>query len=65
MKDILIKSSEIQNEADEILFERGLHKILQKFGEPNYVGSYELKLMLKKDLDISLINPSLTLEHTA
>ena len=38
--------------ADEILFEKGLFKLLRSFGTPHIHGSYSLDLMTWRDLDI-------------
>ena len=55
-------SRHIKREADSLLHDDGLEQVLKRYGEVKYVGSYELDLMLKKDLDISLINPQLSLD---
>jgi hypothetical protein len=44
----------IKNEADAILYQKGLHKILSKYGTPHISGSYALDLMAWRDLDIYL-----------
>jgi len=44
----------IRKEADEIIYNKGLHKILSAFGIPFYTGSYALHLMTWRDLDIYL-----------
>jgi hypothetical protein len=44
----------IKQEADELLFEKGLFGILNQFGEPHISGSYSLDLMTWRDLDIYL-----------
>jgi len=53
----------IRKQADSILFNRGLYKILEQFGQVELTGSYSLKLMYKKDLDISLVSPNLTINN--
>src|SRR5689334_17744917 len=52
--DLLTTDQLIRNEADEIIYKKGLHKILSAFGHPHYTGSYALKLMTWRDLDIYL-----------
>lgn len=44
----------IKNEADSMLFEKGLIDILSSFGTPYVHGSYLLDLMTWRDLDIYL-----------
>ncbi|MCP5062461.1 MAG: hypothetical protein GY936_08365 [Ignavibacteriae bacterium] len=53
----------IREQADTLLFKKGLYKILEKYGNVLLTGSYSLKLMYKKDLDISLISPNLTVKE--
>lgn len=62
MNDILEKSKQTKAEADFLLDKYRLVKILRQFGKVRFTGSYELDLMLKKDIDISLINDNLTVE---
>ena len=63
MHPLIEQSRKIKDAADRILHDDGLEEILCNYGEVHYVGSYEIDLMLKKDIDISLINPSLTLKE--
>jgi hypothetical protein len=44
----------IKNEADEILYQKGLFNLLSSFGTPHISGSYDLNLMTWRDLDIYL-----------
>lgn len=62
MKTLSEQSRNIKEEADSILLGTGLQQVLERYGTVKYVGSYELDLMMKKDIDISLINPELCLE---
>jgi hypothetical protein len=48
-------NSFIKNEADEILFAKGLMNLLSEFGQPQISGSYTLNLMTWRDLDIYLV----------
>jgi hypothetical protein len=54
MNDLLTVNSLIKKEADEILYEKGLFRILSSFGTPHISGSYALDLMTWRDLDIYL-----------
>jgi hypothetical protein len=47
-------NSLIKQEADEILYKKGLINILNSFGTPHIHGSYALDLMTWRDLDIYL-----------
>lgn len=44
----------IHEEADQLLYNKGLLKILKKYGTPQVTGSYDLDLMTWRDLDIYL-----------
>ncbi|MEN8192363.1 MAG: hypothetical protein ABFS12_06070 [Bacteroidota bacterium] len=50
----------IRDEADSLLYDKGLVKLLSEYGRVEFAGSYPLKMMWKKDLDISLVAPDLT-----
>lgn len=52
-------NKKILNEADEILYQFGLYDTLKKFGNPYVSGSYLLKLMTWRDLDIYLESDSI------
>lgn len=54
MDEILIESAFIKNQAHEILFTHKLESTLKNFGIVYVLGSYELDLMIWKDLDISV-----------
>ena len=62
MPSPLTRSRLIKEQADAIIQDRGLHSMLTRFGDAHYTGSYTLDLMLKKDLDISLVSPELSLK---
>lgn len=51
-KDVVVYSEEIKREADNILKNTELLKILGKFGIPHVVGSYAMNLMYHPDIDI-------------
>lgn len=44
----------LREDADRILWEKGLFRILEKYGTPHPVGSYRCDLMTWEDLDISM-----------
>ncbi|MBU2595290.1 hypothetical protein KJ713_00430 [Patescibacteria group bacterium] len=54
MKNLLIKSQKIKRDADKILNDSALLKILKKYGAPKIVGSYDYDLMMNGDIDIHL-----------
>lgn len=61
MSNVLSYSKSIKEEADELLRNHKVLETLQKFGEIKFTGSYELDLMYKKDIDITLINDKITI----
>lgn len=56
MTEYQIISRSIKAEADQLLENRGLLKVLSKYGDVKYTGSYRLDLMMKKDMDITLVS---------
>lgn len=52
MVDYLQKQNLLKHQADKILKDLDLFKVLKKYGEVNFVGSYALDLIVKKDIDI-------------
>ena len=63
MSEILNFSQLIRKEADELLNKYQVVEALSKYGQVKFTGSYELDLMYKRDIDISLINDNLTVEN--
>lgn len=61
MKNIIQYSTEIKKEADHLLYNKGLNQILKNYGLVKFTGSYELDLMVKKDLDITLLTNNISL----
>ena len=54
-QDALLKSdSALHTEASELLFGKGLLQVLGDYGEPLVVGSYSLRTMVWRDLDLYL-----------
>ncbi|MFN2232517.1 MAG: hypothetical protein ACK2VA_22310 [Anaerolineae bacterium] len=49
----------IRAEADQILWERGLHRLLAQYGKVHPAGSYALRLMVWRDLDLYLVAPGI------
>ena len=49
----------LRQEADGLLREKGLHSLLGQYGEVHVTGSYALKLMAWRDLDIYLVSPNM------
>jgi hypothetical protein len=49
---------ELRTEADQLLA-FGLRTILNDYGEVNIIGSYDLHLMVWRDLDIHIVQPAL------
>lgn len=54
--DLSQQSKNYHKQADQLIKESGLTKILNKYGDQRIVGSYLYELMLKPDLDILLIH---------
>src|SRR5260370_19025251 len=46
---------DLQAEADELLWGRGLHSLLSKYGQVQVTGSYSLRLMTWRALDLYLV----------
>lgn len=51
-RELLEQSSKTKITASKLLVEKNIIKALSKVGEPLLIGSYELDLMLDKDIDI-------------
>jgi hypothetical protein len=51
----------LRAEADELLWRKGLHPLLEKYGRVHVTGSYALKLMAWRDLDIYLVAGEISL----
>jgi hypothetical protein len=54
-RDIIVHEKELRNEADELLYSKELLQLLKQYGTPHITGSYTLKLMTWRDLDIYLV----------
>ena len=51
----------LRAEADALLWKKGLHPLLEQYGQIHVSGSYALKLMVWRDLDIYLVTEDLPL----
>jgi hypothetical protein len=54
------QNEDILREADRLI-ESGLRALLARYGEPHVIGSYSLRLMTWRDLDIHLLRDELDL----
>jgi len=61
MTDVLEYSDSIKVEAEALLHKFHIIETLENFGKVKFTGSFELNLMYKKDIDISLINDDLAI----
>ena len=61
-EDLVQRDQVIRKEADELLGSKGLRSLLEDYGTPHVTGSYALKLMTWKDLDIYLEQTDLSEE---
>ena len=52
----------IKDTADRILYECGLKRVLEKYGEVHIVGSYYIDAMAWNDLDVYVDNRTMTTE---
>lgn len=60
MDSLTALNDRIHEEADNILYKLGLIDILNKWGIPHITGSYALRLMTWRDLDIYLETDTMT-----
>ncbi|WP_370948768.1 hypothetical protein AB5J62_14755 [Amycolatopsis sp. cg5] len=58
-EDLLVWQDELQAEADEITAALGLDKSLAALGDPVRVGSSALRLMVRRDIDLTVVCPAL------
>ncbi|WNV90907.1 hypothetical protein [Umezawaea sp. Da 62-37] len=57
--DVVTRQGELQVAADAIVDALGLKQSLAEFGEPVRVGSSALGLMVRRDIDITVVCPAL------
>lgn len=62
---LLARQSALQREADEVAADLDLGRLLTEAGEPVRVGSSALGLMTWRDLDLTVVCPSLSVEQVA
>ncbi len=62
--NLLRKSVMLQKQADKVIRDTEIIEIFKKIGTVNFVGSYELGLMMRKDIDMIVIN-SKPIRHKA
>ena len=60
--DLILTDQRLHQEADELLNDKGLLRLLESFGKPHVLGSYSLGTMVWRDLDFNLENGAIT-EH--
>lgn len=63
MNEIFRFSQSVKEEATKLLDESDIVNILEKYGKVYFSGSYDLDLMYKKDIDIGIVNDSLTVSE--
>lgn len=61
LTDLLNIDRQLRAEADELLDNRGLRRLLEEYAPVHVVGSYALGLMVWRDLDILMDAPRLTI----
>ncbi len=59
--DVLAVDETLRAEADVLLYERGLRKLLEEYAPIQITGSYTLRLMVWRDLDILMDAPAITI----
>ena len=55
-------NTEIKANANRILFEFGLLKMVEEIGKAHIIGSYRMNVMAWNDLDIDIENNTMSLE---
>ena len=59
--DTLAVDKTLRAEADALLYDRGLRKLLEEYAPIHITGSYTLRLMVWRDLDIVMDAPAITI----
>src|SRR5258707_14513060 len=62
MEALLCESRTIQEEATRLMREFGLVEQFQQYGEAEPAGSYRWDLMMRRDVDFYVINPTIDLD---
>ena len=55
--DVIRADEKLRAEADDLLDRRGLRRLLEEYATISIVGSYALKLMVWRDLDVAMHAP--------
>jgi hypothetical protein len=58
--DLVRADESLRAEADDLLDRRGLRRLLEGFAPISIVGSYALRLMVWRDLDVAMHAPGIT-----
>ena len=58
--DLVRADESLRAEADDLLDRRGLRRLLEGFATISIVGSYALRLMVWRDLDVAMHAPGIT-----
>jgi hypothetical protein len=61
--DLLAVDEMLRAEADVLLHEQGLQKLLEEYAPVHVAGSYTLRLMVWRDLDVAMDAPAITLSE--
>lgn len=59
MNEVIERQARLQREADNVVQRLGLDALLRRIGEPVRVGSSALGLMVRRDIDVTVISPRL------
>jgi hypothetical protein len=62
MEALLEEEARFRGDADRLLRDFGVPDQLARYGEVVFVGSYRWNLMLRRDIDVNVINPDLNPE---
>ena len=62
-QELFDTDAEIKVEADDILDLKGLRKLIEEYTPFYITGSYTLKLMVWRDLDIAMDAPNITISQ--
>ncbi|MBA7666785.1 hypothetical protein ES703_74867 [subsurface metagenome] len=63
MHELEKQNSALIVEADQILYEYGLLRIIEKYGTPFITGSYTLGMMTRRDLDVNIETDDMTVKR--
>lgn len=63
MNDLLSMDEMLRAEADTLLYERGLRKLIEEYAPLYVTGSYTLRLMVWRDLDLAMDATAITVSE--